>query len=235
MHIQFQSGGYTLAGNLFLPASNPKPLAFLLIQGWQGHQNVAAAKALAGKGYPAMTYDMRGHGDSQGDLALFSRADFIKDAVVAYDLLVGKVSAGTHIGVIGSSFGSYTAILLSKERDVYSLSLRVPAAYPDEGYDKPQAAQKEASGDFHAFRIRKVTFAQNRACQALHDFARPIRIIESGADEFVPHQVIENYLAAVQDKAKLTYQIMDDAPHSLETPEQRTAYEKTLLAWVATL
>jgi predicted alpha/beta hydrolase len=84
--ISFLSDGYQLSGNLFT-SDKPKKLAFLLIQGWTGHQNLRAAQALADLGFACMTYDMRGNGDSEGNLAEFSRADFVKDAEVAYDYL----------------------------------------------------------------------------------------------------------------------------------------------------
>src|SRR3954470_13184987 len=109
--ISFTSDGDRIAGNLFL-GSKSTNVAFLLVQGWTGHQNIAAAQALANLGFTSMTYDMRGNGDSEGDLSKLSRADFVKDAIIAYNFLKKQVGDEAVIGVIGSSFGSYTAIML---------------------------------------------------------------------------------------------------------------------------
>ena len=128
--MSLSSNGYQLASNLFTP-KQAKPLAFLLIQGWMGFQNVKAAQRLADMGFTCLTYDMRGNGESEGNLGDFSRADFISDAVNAYDYLKNHLSEGTKIGIIGSSFGSYSAVLVTTEREVSCLSLRVPAGYPD--------------------------------------------------------------------------------------------------------
>lgn len=232
--ISFLSNNYKLAGNLFTPSGKPKKLAFLLIQGWTGRQNIEAAQALTKLGFITMTYDMRGNRESNGNIALFSRADFIKDAVVAYDYLRQQISEDTAIGVIGSSFGSYTAVLLSGQRNVYCLSLRVPATYPDEGFNKPQLAQQKNSKDFAEWRRKKLTYSKNHAFKALHDFNGNVQIIEAGADELVASQAPKNYADAVSNKSMLTYEVMSDAPHRLENEELQADYEKRLIAWVET-
>jgi len=228
--ISFISGGDKIAGNLFT-ATNPEGLAFLLIQGWTGHQNTAAAAALAGLGFTSMTYDMRGNGDSEGRLEDLSRADFLADAAIACDFLKAHVAEGTQIGVIGSSFGSYTAALLSARRPVVCLSLRVPANYPDEGFNDPQLAQKGVTCDFTAWRQQKIGPAENQALLALHNFKGPVQIIEAGADEQVAHQVIQNYVDAVGDKQRLSYSVMKDAPHSLVNGKLTEEYLSLLVDW----
>lgn len=228
--ISFTSDSDKIAGNLF-KAVRPANLAFLLIQGWTGHQNIAAALALADLGFTSMTYDMRGNGGSEGDLSKLSRADFVKDAAVAYDFLKQQVGEQTAIGVIGSSFGSYTAILLSEQRPVTCLSLRVPASYPDEGFDKPQLAQKYESRDFVEWRNQKLDYSDNRAFSVLHNFVGRIQIIEAGADQVVPHQVAENYVNAVADKQQLDYVVMKGAPHSLVNERLANEYVGLLTRW----
>jgi dienelactone hydrolase len=229
--ISFVSDGYKLSGNLFT-ANKPRNIVFLLIQGWTGHQNTKTAELLASQGYTSMTYDMRGNGESEGNLAEFSRADFIKDAKIAYDYL--KLQAGTNsrVGVIGSSFGSYTAVLLSEKRDIFCLSLRVPANYPDEDFDEPQEPQRQKSVDFKEWREKKMEYSKNKTLTAVHNFGGPVQIIEAGSDETVPRQVLKNYAEAVPDKTKLTYEIMMGAPHRLENDTLQGEYETLLLNWI---
>lgn len=228
--ISFTSEGDKIAGNLFLGVKSTN-VAFLLIQGWRGHQNIAAAQALATLGFTSMTYDMRGNGDSEGNLERLSRADFLSDASVAYDFLKQQVGERTHIGVIGSSFGSYTAILLSERRPIMCLSLRAPANYPDDGFDKPQLAQKYESQDFAEWRKRKLSYPENLALKALHGFKGEVQIIESGADEIVAHQVIENYIDVITDKQRLDFVVMKDAPHRLANEQLTNEYIGLLTRW----
>lgn len=231
--INFTSDGYKLAGNLFV-AKKPKKLAFLFIQGWTGHQNIEAAQALTELGHTTMTYDMRGNRESEGNLAEFTRADFIKDATVAYDYLKQQVGKDTTIGVVGSSFGSYTAVLLSEKREVSCLSLRVPASYPDEGFNEPQLAQGDPDG-FMEWRKKRLDYTLNHAFNALHKFKGKVQIIEAEADDLVHSQASKNYADSVVDKSKLTYEVVADAPHRLQTPELQADYEKRLTSWVASL
>jgi esterase/lipase len=231
--INFISNGFTLSGNVFKGAESAK-LAFLFIQGWMGHQNILAAQKLASMGFTSMTYDMRGNGESDGNLADFSRADFISDAVNAYDYLKLQAGNGIKIGVVGSSFGSYTAVLLSGEREVECLSLRVPATYPDEGFTDPHLPQV-GSEALHAWRRKEQGYEENRAFRALHAFTGDVQIVEAGDDEVVPHQAPQNYANALADKGKLDYVIMTGAPHSLVNDKLQHEYEQLLAGWVKSL
>lgn len=233
--ISFSSNGYMLAGNLFLPVQlKHSHLAFLFIQGWTGHQNVHAAQQLANMGYACMTYDMRGNGESEGNLAEFSRADFVSDALNAYDYLKGQVGKEIAIGVVGSSFGSYCAVLMTTERDVHCLSLRVPASYPDEGFDKPQLPHI-GSKALHVWRQKSLHYSENRAFNALHDFQGQVQIVEAGADEQVAHQAVQNYVDAVRNKQRLSYVVMKNAPHSLVNDELQHGYASLLTDWAKSL
>ncbi len=227
--IAFSSGGDKIAGKLF-PGSSTK-LAFLLIQGWTGHQNVTAAQALADLNFTCMTYDMRGNGDSEGNLSELSRADFIADAVVAYDQLKDRLDPDTAIGVVGSSFGSYTAVLLTEQRPVICLSLRVPASYPDEGFDEPQEAQRASSLDFAEWRQQKLSHNENHAFKALHNFVGKVQIIEAGADDILCHQVADNYVNALASEQLLNYIVMKGAPHRLENERLSNEYVRLLTGW----
>jgi esterase/lipase len=178
-----------------------------------------------------MTYDMRGNRDSEGDINTFTRADFIDDAVVAYDYLREQVGPEVHIGVIGSSFGGYTAVLLSTRRDVFCLSLRVPATYPNEGLDEIQAPQGDAL-KASGWRAKPLTYKQNHAFKAMHDFTGKVQIIEAEKDEQVASQGPRNYADAVANKDNLEYILWHDAPHSLVTPQLREEYEAYLLQWI---
>ncbi len=232
--ISFISDGYKLSGNLFTPSHEPKKIAFLFIQGWTGHQNIEAAQALTRLGFTTMTYDMRGNRESEGNLADFTRADFIGDAVVAYDYLRQQVGNDAAIGVVGSSFGSYTAVLLSEKREAFCLSLRVPASYPDEGFNEPQLAQGDPDG-FMEWRKKKLDYTQNDAFKALHNFNGKVQIIEAEADDLVPSQAPKNYADAITNKIKLTYEVVPNAPHRLANEQLQTDYEKRLVAWVSSL
>lgn len=231
--VQISSNGYKLAGNLFV-AGRPSSLAFLFIQGWMGHQNVIGAQALADLGFSCLTYDMHGNGESEGNVGDFSRAEFLNDAENVYDYFKQQLPKGTKIGLIGSSFGSYMATLLSTTRSVSCMSLRVPATYPDEGFTDPQLPQIDHD-ELVAWRKRPMNYDQNMAFQALHDFDGPVMIIESGADIVVPHQACQNYAQATTDPAKLRYEVIENAPHSFTSDSQHAEYGRLLASWATSI
>ncbi|MDB5178819.1 MAG: prolyl oligopeptidase [Patescibacteria group bacterium] len=228
--ISFTSDDDKVAGNL-LTAQHPSPFAFLFIQGWTGRQNLDAAQALVDLGCTSMTYDMRGNKTSKGDLAKLSRADFLKDAVIAYDFLKQQVGQDVAIGVVGGSFGAYTGALLSERRQVAYLSLHVPANYPDEGFNDPQQPQASSEA-LTAWHNTIVEIADNKALTALHNYHSPIQIIEAENDEYIPHQSTLNYVNAVADKDQLEYVVMKGASHRLETDELLAGYKRLLTEWV---
>ena len=153
---------------------------------------------------------MRGSGESDGDLATVSRRDFLTDAVAAYDELINGTNA-SRIAVVGSSFGAYLGALLLPERAVEALSLRAPGLYPDEGFEEPQQAQREAA--LAAARSSVLKWQDNRALTSLHNFKGPVQIIESGNDKVVGHNIIVSYSEAITSDSQLTHEIVADAPH----------------------
>lgn len=228
--VNIPIGSDTIVGNLF-EAKKPGGYAFLFIQGWMGGQNLAAAESLANNGFTSLTYNMRGNKESSGDLAKLSRADFVNDAVEAYDFLAEQVPKGTKIGVVGSSFGAYTGILLTEKRPVVCLSLRVPADYPDKGYEEPQLPHISLEA-LWPWRETERGFDDNMAYRALHNFTGPVQIIEAERDESIPHQAVQNYANAVADKSKLEHVTMFGAPHRILTQQVSDEYVRNLTNWV---
>jgi uncharacterized protein len=231
--ITFTSHGDTVSGNLFLPGTQATTkLAFLFLHGWRGRQNIGAARALAGIGFTCLTYDMRGNGQSEGDMAKLTKAEFLDDAAIAYDYLKQQIGEETSIGAVGSSFGSYLSILLSELRDVRCLSLRVPANYPDDTFNQPELLTLPERAQFYGeWRRRELGVNDNKALRALHGFNDPVQIIRAGSDEQLPEQTTQNFINAIADKNRLKYDIMNDAPHSLVNGRLQAEYESLLTAW----
>ena len=111
----------------------------LFIHGWGGAQDandVRLARQLVADGFHCLTFDLAGHGRSEGRVEDFTVAQYLAQAVAAYD----RLAANTPLYVCGSSFGAYLSLLLSTQRPVAGLGLRVPANYPDEILNGPPVA-----------------------------------------------------------------------------------------------
>lgn len=222
--IAFSVNGMRLNGKLWMQetplASNP---AILFLHGWESRQDrfFRDARKFSALGYICLTFNMRGHGESDGDVTQLSRQDFLDDTIAAYDFLAKTEGVDVNrVIVIGSSFGGYLAPLLSKERSLYSLVLRAPANYPDVGFELPHYGRGSLIYDNNPtgeteWRHAVRGYTETRSLAALHDFPGKVLLVESGKDEVVPHEVIESYRNAIGNPLQLAYVLMKDASHSL--------------------
>lgn len=233
------AGENHLNASLFLPevlrANNP---TILFIHGWTSakERSYQYATHLTSLGYISFLFDMRGHGGSEGDLNTATTKEFLDDTATVYDyvLTIKGVDKG-NISVVGSSFGSYLAILLSAMRPIKRLALRVPADYANEFFNR---SKMETTGittpEVLEWRFKPKGVHETFALEAISKFNGDILIIESGKDTIVPHQTTQNYINAIQDKQKLTHKIIQNAPHSIKEGPFRDKVEDILVNWFQT-
>ncbi len=232
-HLTFQVDGQKLSATIQYPQDiKEKNPAIIFVHGWMSSQrrNILYAQELNKLGYICMTFDLRSHGESEGERGKLSREDYMDDMTAAYDLLLSQKGVDPErIGVIGSSFGSYLAAILSAERAIKWLVLRVPANYPDEGFDQPQV--KFANRKTTEWRKEKLSLEATASLRALHTFKNDMLIIESELDELCPHQTMENYMNAITDKKKLTHKVIKGADHSLKSEKFRSVFISIITEW----
>ena len=223
----------------------------LFIHGWGGAQDandVRLARQLATDGFHCLTFDLAGHGRSEGRVEDFTVGQFLAQAVAAYDRLVAGISriasrrvaasnvATASLGiptyVCGSSFGAYLALLLSAQRPVAGLGLRVPANYPDEILNGPPLATYIASNSPREWRSQARGPAENRALAALAAFSGPVQLLAAGRDETIPCQTTENFISAARPGA-LEYHLLAEATHTLYAiPAMRREAYRLVRDWL---
>jgi len=241
--ISFRVAGVELRGKLFRQQISGANAAILFLHGWTSRQDryFELADTLAAQGYVCLTFDMRGHGASDGELKALTRVDFLDDAVAAYDLLANTEGVDkARISVVGSSFGSYIATLLSAKRPCAALCLRVPANYPDTGFEEPHLERANAyyegvvEEDKKRWKTTVHSFSETSSLRAVHAFGGPILLVESEKDELVPHEIVQSYIDAAPDKNKLTYVFMRGAPHSLNGSDTyKEEFKNILVSWLS--
>jgi hypothetical protein len=190
----------------------------LFIHGWQGAQDandVLLATALARDGFACMTFDLAGHGHSGGTASQYSLADFLEQALAAYDFLAAAQPSGAAgMCLCGASLGSYLAVRLSALRPVAALSLRVPANYPDDSLAAPALGDYVQGPAPRTWREQSCSPADNLALGAMRSFSGPVQIIAAGRDATIPWQTVKNYIAAT-DNATLELHVLSEATHVL--------------------
>jgi len=205
----------------------------LFVHGWGGDQQqyVSRARELAGLGCACVTFDMRGHAQTQAQFESVSREDSMRDVLAAYDFLAAQHNVDSDsIAVVGSSYGGYLAALLTALRPVKWLALRVPALYKDSQWELPKLKLR-GEQDLEKYRLQPVSPEESKALRACRAFTGDVLLVESEHDAVIPHQVVVNYREACISARSLTYRLIEGADHGLSTETMQNAYTLLLVKW----
>jgi len=205
----------------------------LFVHGWGGDQRqyVARARELTALGCVCLTFDLRGHAQTQAQYDSVSREDNMRDLLAAYDFLAALRNVDSDsIAVVGSSYGGYLAALLTALRPVKWLALRVPALYKDSEWRMPKLQLRREQA-LEKYRLQPVSPQQSNALRVCSEFTGDVLIVESEHDAVVPHQVIVNYREACVNARSLTYRLIEGADHGLSNEAWHRAYTSLLVSW----
>jgi hypothetical protein len=124
-------------------------------------------------------------------------------------------------------------MLLGSERAPANLSLRVPANYPDEIFDRTAVGAYVTSALARPWRSIALPPTGTRSLQALSGYRGHVQIIEAAHDEVIPHQTIANYLNAAGHAASLSHVLLADATHVIyEHPVARLEAFRAVQDWL---
>jgi hypothetical protein len=234
--ITIPSGKVMLHGTVFSPPCGDSELlpAILFIHGWLGNETeyVERARQFAVRDFICLTINLRGHGASEGAWDVATREEHLQDVVAAYDAMIGQPNVNAdRIGVFGSSYGCYLAMLLSERRKVAWLVLRTPATYPDIGFANiPMVQVIERLGNY---RRQPAAPEGNAALQSLSAFRGDVLIIAGERDEEVPSRTIENVAGACQVAHSIITEVIRGADHVLSKDAWRDQANQMADRWVA--
>lgn len=233
--VEFESNGKKLKGSIFFPdVKKDKNPTILFVHGWTSEKSRSYqyAKELIKLGYICFLFDMRGHGESEGDINSMTSSDFLDDILIAYDYLV-KIDGvdKNDISSVGSSLGGYLVALLVAKRKISNLVLRAPADYENNQFTQPKHLYGGEVPEVMAWRKLPKQPNETFALQAVHDFYGNVLIIESEMDDSIPRETYQNYIDAVKDRNKLTHIVMKDAPHSIKEGPFRDRVTQILTDW----
>jgi dipeptidyl aminopeptidase/acylaminoacyl peptidase len=187
------------------------------------------AKRLVQHGIAALTINLRGHGNSEEDFDNLCARDNIADAqaVYAYAVQQSQIDS-TRIGVCTSSYGSVLATALLPTHAVKSLLLRAPVVYtPDMLHTKfPILMQNETSIFYEIQNVQDTP-----AIQAITNFAGSLFVVASQNDNVVPQSMPKAYVDAAQKSTRVEYEVMPNAPHSLQSAQDREAFTQKMIEW----
>lgn len=232
--IEVNADNYSLKGRLYglTEKSNPRPV-LIFFCGWNPggiawtFSDIYARLCARKFHFICLTAALRGMG-SKGDINRLTRSDFLEDVTLVYDFIANYEGVDKEsISMVGESFGAYMACLLSSKRPVKNLILRVPTDFPRAGFS--ETPQKNIAGNLSRdWKMQKHLPEESFALNAVQKFMNHIFIIASENDKLVPHQTIENYLAAVSDPKRVEYFLMKNTGHALINPLKQYNFLKIL-------
>lgn len=195
----------------------------LLFHGWKSDQRGYAplASAYNRLGFDCLTFDLRGHGQSDGSTLFSSRQDYLDDCVKAYDTL-DKLSKAEKTYFMGVSYGGYLALCLLGHRPADGVTVLVPANFTRETFGNPFAYIHECD--------QSIPVLGTQANEGLEGFEGDIQIVEAARDEIVHRNVLAGYLESAPPE-KLQYIRLEGEKHGL-TSEGWIVYDLLLKGWL---
>ena len=255
--VAFRSlDGLTLRGTLAVPGEAPSAIAVLVHGGGvtreEGGFFTRLAAALAGAGVASLRFDLRGHGESDGQQEDLTLSAIANDIRVAVDR-VATERAGSPAALIGASFaGGITAFFASRYPDrVQSLVLLNPLLNYKKRFvdDKPywtddhidEAAGQELaengslphSPTFRLGRPLLTEVFQLRPLLALPDIAAPTLFVHGTQDTFIPIESSRDAIGRLTAKAQLVE--VDGAQHGFAVHDDPNYLDPQTQVWQASV
>lgn len=222
----------TSVDGLLVSASNLLP-GVLLVHGWDSDQTHYQVRAedIAALGCVCLTFDLRGHGRQEGLRESVTREQNLCDVLAAFDRLANHAAVDRQsLALIGTSYGGYLAAIASARRKVRWLAMRVPAPYPDEGWNLAKnSLDREV---LQSYRAEVRPPGSDRALAACLEFTGDALIVGCGLDDTVPATGIASFVRSFQNARSLTYRSIDGADHALSDERSQRTYDALLSGWL---
>ena len=254
------------------PATPTQPLGVLVVVGGPQYrvgshrQFVQLARHLAAHGYPVLRFDVRGMGDSPGEVRGFE--DLHDDIAAGIDGLLQAVPAVRSVVLWGLCDGAAASLLYLHQRAdprVAGLCLLNPWARSPQGLARTQIRHYYAARLLQAAFWRKLlgggvglralrdlagnlrqasaerakpassTF-QQRMAAAWRAFPGRILLLLSAQDmtaqEFTDHARTDPAWAGLLARPHVQRAMLEQADHTLSTPQPRAQMERLTLQWL---
>lgn len=227
-NIEINCVSYSIAADLY---ENGAEKIMLVLPGWLS--NKASYEQLVSfvvdeAQTSALVIDYSGHGESPFDAMEIRPAQHFLEVIAAFDWMKEKYP-NAEISVMGTSYGGYMAVQLTKYRDFENLVLRVPAIlaprsfYAPNGYISRQEERRWRSDqeflDTHPLLARASNF-KGRTLVVWHEF-----------DEAVPKQTTDKYIEIFKADDYLArgwgHSFRADASES-----EQLAYKRAITDWL---
>lgn len=189
-------------------------------------------KAIVKKsGYSALVVDYTGHGESPYKIEELSPAQNFLEVITSYDWLANNHPEKT-ISVMGTSYGGFMAIQLTKYRTPKKLVLRVPAIYsPETFYTKWKDMDLEWIRQI--YRTNSQNFVNHPLLKRASNFSGEAYVLTHEFDEACPKPTTDAITQAFHAKTWDAKGFKHALSESAYTNEQFEEYQNKIVEWLA--
>lgn len=232
-NIKIDCLGYQLEADLYECDSNDILLVLIGYSSSKESYHDLVNSLVTNTNMSALVLDYSGHGVSPFSLEDVSSAQNFLEVIQAFDWLK-ETYPDKKISVLGTSYGGFLAVQLTKYRKFDRLVLRVPAIYrPEEFYTKWGVRQKDQETYLkseRAFRTDKEALATHPLLARASKFEGKTFVVVHENDELVPRETTDAYIHAFNADSYLA----KGFAHSYASgPEaEKPKYKKVIADWL---
>lgn len=181
-------------------------------------------------GYSVLVIDYTGHGESPFILDDLSPAQNFMEVITAYDWLVENYPKKM-ISVMGTSYGGFMAIQLTKYRSPKKLVLRVPAIYsPETFYTKWR--DMELGEIRHGYRADPANFVNHPLLGRASNYKGEVYVLTHEFDEACPKPSTTAIAEAFGAETWEAKGFVHSLGKSTFTKEQLEEYQDKIASWL---
>lgn len=191
---------------------------------------------VANTGTSALVFDYSGHGESPFDLHGVTPAQNFLEVITVFDWLKKKYP-NKSINIMGTSYGGFLAVQLTKYREFKKMVLRVPAIYKPEDFYSPWSIRLDHEESYRKsmekYRTNKTELQKHPLLARASKYKGKTFVVVHENDELVPKETTDTYIEVFNAQSYLA----KGFPHNfkLDAPEgDRLAYKKAIADWLNT-
>jgi uncharacterized protein len=167
-------------------------------------------QALNGRGFPSVSFDFVGHGETGGSIL-----DSTLHGRTSQAAAVIKRTCEEPLTLIAASMSGYTAIKLTEVFEVTNLILLVPAVYTPWAYDLPFGP------DFSAAIRAPGSWQDSDAFTILSGLTGNLLVIAAEFDDVIPMEVVERVHASAKNAKTRLLHVVPGSRHLSLFPEEQ--------------
>lgn len=223
--------GYILKGYWIQPGAIASDKTVVICHGITNNlmKSLKYLEPFIERGYNAVIYDHKNHGESGGDYTTFGAEEKL-DLKQIVDYVVSKVGEGSVIGTHGESMGAATVL------EHVKIDSRIAFVISDCAYKSAEAEfayRLRVENHLPAFPIlmiasflnkvkHGISFKEMSPIDSLETIDQPILFIHGLADDYIPYSHSQEMFEVKKDKKALY--LVSDARHAMSIIVDREAY-----------